>query len=179
MYVIIREIKKDRSEIIIIFSYTIPAILLLLQTLILYTSYSRQFKSPIVQFSTDIVRSTIQLFSTSAVKIFYYNIFQYSGDLIYLIPAALIAFVFLNSIRNGLRLEIFVLYCISATLFWSVIVRGGMAERFMSFAIVFLFILLIRQFDKKKSLLFRLIFLAVMIIVIPNIVFGFFYSIFC
>lgn len=174
IYVIIREIRKNRREIITIFSYTIPTILLLLQTLILYTSYSQQFKSPIVQFNADIIGSTIQLFSTSIMKIFYYNIFQYSGDLIYLIPITLILFVLLNSIRNGLRLEIFVLYCVTATLFWSVIVRGGIAERFMSFAIVFLFILVIRQFDKKKSLLFRLIFVAVIIIIIPNIVLGFF-----
>jgi hypothetical protein len=144
--------------------------------LILYTSYSQQFKSPIIQINADIIRSTIQLFSTSATKIFYYNIFQYSGDLIYLIPIALVAFVLLNSIRNGLRLEIFVLYCITATLFLSIIVRGGIAERFMSFTIVFLFILVIRQFDKKKSLLFKLIFFAVMIIVMLNIATGYFIS---
>ncbi len=176
IYVIIREIRKNRKEIITIFSYTIPTILLLLQTLILYTSYSQQFKSPIVQVSTDIVRSTIQLFSTSTIKVFYYNIFQYSGEWMYLIPIGVIAFILLNSVRNGLKFEIFVLYCITATLFWSVIVRGEMAERFMSFAIVFLFILVVRQFDKKKSLLFKLIFLAVMIIVVSNIASGFFIS---
>ena len=174
IYVIIREIKKNRREIITIFSYAIPTIILLLQILILYTSYSQQFKSPIVQFNPDIVRSTIHLFSTSAMKMFYYSIFQYSGELIYLIPIALIAFVLINSVRNGLKLEIFVLYSITATLFFSAIVRGGMAERFMSFAIVFLFILVVRQFDKRKSLLFRLIFLVVMTIVILNIVSGFF-----
>ncbi|HXU95677.1 MAG TPA: Ig-like domain-containing protein [Candidatus Nitrosotalea sp.] len=173
IYVIIREIKKNRREIITIFSYAIPTIILLLQTLILYTSYSQQFKSTIVQFNPDIIRSTIQLFSTSVMKIFYYNIVQYSGELIYLIPIALIAFILINSIKTGLRLEIFVLYCITATLFFSAIVRGGMVERFMSFTIVFLFILVVRQFDKKKSLLFRLIFLVVMIIVITNIVLGF------
>jgi hypothetical protein len=51
-----------------------------------------------------------------------------------------------------------------------------MAERFMSFAIVFLFILVVRQFDKKKSLLFKLVFLLVMIIVISNIASEFFIS---
>ncbi len=51
-----------------------------------------------------------------------------------------------------------------------------MAERFMSFAIVFLFILVVRQFDKKKSLLFKLVFLFVMIIVVSNIASGFFIS---
>ena len=92
----------------------------------------------------------------------------------YLIPIALIAFILLNSIKNGFRLEIFALYCITATLFLSVIVRGGMAERFMSFAVIFLFILVVRQFDKKKSLLFRLIFVVIMIIIISNIGSGFF-----
>jgi hypothetical protein len=176
IYVIIREIRKNRREIITIFSYTIPTSLLLLQTLILYTSYSQQFKSPIVQFSTYIVTTTIQLFSTSVMEIFYHNILQYSEEWIYLIPIGVIAFVLLNSIRNGLKFEIFVLYCITATLFWSAIVRGGMAERFMSFAIVFLFILIVRQFDKKKSLIFRLVFFAIMIIVVSNIVSGFFIS---
>jgi len=176
IYVIIREIRKKRGEIITIISYAIPTSLLLLQTLLLYFNYSQQFKSPIVQVSTDIVRSTIQIFSASVIKVFYYNIFQYSGEWMYLIPIGVIAFILLNSIRNGLKFEIFVLCCVTATLFWSVIVRGGMAERFMSFAIVFLFILVVRQFDKKKSLLFRLIFFAVMIIVISNIASGFFIS---
>jgi hypothetical protein len=176
IYIIIREIRKNSREIITIISYAIPTSFLLLQTLILYTNYSQQFKSPIVQFSTNTVSSTIQLFSITANQIFYSNIFHYSGYGIYLILIGVIAFILLNSIRNGLKFEIFVLYCITATLFWSAIVRGGMAERFMSFAIVFLFILVVRQFDKKKSLLFKLVFLLVMIIVISNIASEFFIS---
>ncbi len=164
IYVIIREIRKNKQEIITIISCVIPTSLLLLQTLILYTNYSQQFKSPIIQISTDIVSSTVQQFSTSAIKVFNYNISQYSGEWMYLIPIGVIAFVLLNSIRNRVKFEIFVLYCITATLFWSAIVRGGMAERFISFAIIFLFILVVRQFDKKKSLLFRLIFFVLIII---------------
>ncbi|MFZ0842630.1 MAG: pentapeptide repeat-containing protein [Nitrosotalea sp.] len=176
IYVIIREIRKNKQELITIISCVIPTSLLLLQTLILYTNYSQQFKSPIVQVSTDIVRSTVQQFSTSAIKVFYYNIFQHLGEWTYIIPIGVITFVLLNSVRNGVKFEIFVLYCITATLFWSAIVRGGMAERFISFAIIFSFILVVRQFDKKKSLLFRLIFFAVMIIVVSNIASGFFIS---
>ncbi|MGB9124828.1 MAG: Ig-like domain-containing protein [Nitrosotalea sp.] len=176
IYVIISEIRKNSREIFTIISYAIPTSFLSLQTLILYTNYSQQYKSPIVQFSADIISSTIQLFSITANKIFYYNIFHYSGEWIYLILIGVIAFVLLNSIRNGLKFEIFVLYCITATLFWSVIVRGGMVERFMSFAIVFLFILVVRQFDKKKSLLFKFVFLVVMIIVVSNIASEFFIS---
>jgi len=93
--------------------------------------------------------------------------------LVYIIPIIVVVFILLNSIKNGLRFEIFVLYCIIATLFLSIIVRGDMAERFTSFAIVFLFILVIRQFDKKKSILFRLAFFVIMIIVVSNIVSGF------
>ncbi|MDE1818674.1 MAG: pentapeptide repeat-containing protein [Thaumarchaeota archaeon] len=174
VYVIIREVVKNRREIITILGYTIPTILLLVQTFLLYTNYSQQFKAPIIQVSADVIGSTIQLVSTSVIEVFNHNIFQYSGESIYLIPIIVIAFILLNSIRNGLRFEVFTLYCITATLFFSVIVRGGMAERFMSFAIVFLFILIVRQFDKRRSLPFRLIFLAVMIVVTSNIVFGFF-----
>ncbi|HJW20779.1 MAG TPA: pentapeptide repeat-containing protein [Candidatus Nitrosotalea sp.] len=172
IYVIIRELRGNKKDVITISSYTIPTILLLLQASLLYINYSQQFKSPEIQVG-NITQSTIQIFSTSIGKVFYYNIIQYSGELAYIIPIIVIAFILLNSIKNGLRFEIFVLYCITATLFLSIIVRGGMAERFTSFAIVFLFILIIRQFDKKKSIFFRLAFFAVMIIVISNIVPGF------
>jgi hypothetical protein len=114
------------------------------------------------------------MFSTSVINVFYYKIFQYSGELTYLILICVIAFILLNSIKNGLRFEIFTLYCITATLLLSVIVRGSMENRFMSLAVIFLFILVVRQFDKKKSMLFRFIFVAIMIIVISNIGFGFF-----
>ncbi|MGI0058289.1 MAG: pentapeptide repeat-containing protein [Nitrosotalea sp.] len=172
IYVIIRELRRNTRDTITISSYTIPTILLLLQASLLYINYSLQFKSPPIQVA-NIAQSTIQIFSTSIAKVFYYNIFQYSGELEYIIPIIVVAFILLNSIKNRLRFEIFVLYCITATLFLSIIVRGGMAERFTSFAIVFLFILIIRQFDKKKSIFFRIAFFAVMIIVISNIVLGF------
>ncbi len=172
IYVIIRELKRNKKDVITISSYTIPTILLLLQALLLYINYSQQFKSPEIQVA-NITQSTIQILSISIAKVFYYNIIQYSGELAYIIPIIVVAFILLNSIKNGLRFEIFVLYCITATLFLSIIVRGGMADRFTSFAIVFLFILILRQFDKKKSIFFRLAFFAVMIIVISNIVLGF------
>lgn len=176
IYVIIREIKKNEREIISIFSHVIPTIFSLLQALLIYINYSQQFKSSALQVTTDIIRSTIQIFVTSITTVFYHNIFQYFGEMVYLIPIIVIAFILLNSIKNGLRFEIFTLYCITATLFFSVLVRGGTAERFMSFAVIFLFILVVRQFDKRKSLSFRLVFAAIMIIIISNIGSGFFIS---
>jgi hypothetical protein len=176
IYVIIREIKKNEREIISIFSHVIPTIFSLLQALLIYINYSQQFKSSALQVTTDIIRSTIQIFVTSITTVFYHSIFQYFGEMVYLIPIIVIAFILLNSIKNGLRFEIFTLYCITATLFFSVLVRGGTAERFMSFAVIFLFILVVRQFDKRKSLSFRLVFAAIMIIIISNIGSGFFIS---
>ncbi|MDE1812674.1 MAG: pentapeptide repeat-containing protein [Thaumarchaeota archaeon] len=172
IYVIVRELRRNTRDIITICSYTIPTILVLLQASLVYINYSQQFKSPEIQV-TNMVQSTMLIFSTSIAKVLYYNIVQYSGELTYIIPIIVIAFILLNSIKNGLRFEIFVLYCITATLFSSIIVRGGMAERFTSFAIVFLFILILRQFDKKKSIFFRLAFVAVMVIVVSNIISGF------
>lgn len=174
IYVIIREVRKNEREIIMISSYVIPTIFSLLQALLIYISYYQQFKSSALQVTTDIIRSTTQIFSTSVTTVFYHNIFQYFGEMVYLIPIVVIAFILLNSIKNGLRIEIFTLYCITATLFLSILVRGGMAERFMSFAVIFLFILVVRQFDKRKSLSFKLIFVAIMIIIISNIGSGFF-----
>ena len=172
IYVIMRELRRNTRDAITISSYTIPTILLLLQASLLYINYSQQFKSPEIQV-VNITQSTMQIFSTSIAKVFYYNIIQHSGELTYIIPIIVVVFILLNSIKNGLRFEIFVLCCITATLFLSIIVRGDMAERFTSFAIVFLFILILRQFDKRKSIFFRLAFFAVMIIVISNIVSGF------
>ena len=174
--VIIREIRKNEREIITISSYVMPTIFSLLQALLIYINYSQQFKSSALQVTTDIIRSTAQIFATSVTTVFYHNIFQYFGETVYLIPIVVIAFILLNSIKNGLRFEIFTLYCITATLFLSILVRGGMAERFMSFAVIFLFILFVRQFDKRKSLSFRLVFVAIMIIIILNIGSGFFIS---
>ncbi|HZS74007.1 MAG TPA: pentapeptide repeat-containing protein [Candidatus Nitrosotalea sp.] len=174
IYVIIREVRKNEREIITISSYVIPTIFSLLQALLIYINYSQQFKSSALQITIDIIRSTIQIFSTSVSTVFYQNIFQNFGDIVYLIPIVVIGFILLNSIKNGLRFEIFTLYCITATLFLSILVRGGMAERFMSFAVIFLFILVVRQFDKRKSLSFKLIFVAIMIIIISNIGSGFF-----
>lgn len=173
IYVIVRELRRNKEDTITVTSYVIPTILLLIQTLLLYTNYFQQFKSPTIQI-TSIAQSTIQVFSTSIIKIFYYNIFQYAGEFGYIISIIIIGFIVLNSIKRELRFEIFVLYCITATLFLSTIVRGEIAERFTSFAIIFLFILVIRQFDKKKSIFFRLAFLAVMVVIISNIIPGFF-----
>jgi hypothetical protein len=173
IYVITRELRRNKEDIITISSYVIPTILLLIQALLLYTNYSQQFKSPTMQVA-GIAQSTIQVLSTSIIKVFYYNIFQHAGELGYIISIIVIGFIVLNSIKSELRFEIFVLYCITATLFLSIIVRGGMAERFTSFAIVFILILVIRQFDKKKSIFFRLAFLAVMAVIISNIIPGFF-----
>ncbi|HVZ62308.1 MAG TPA: pentapeptide repeat-containing protein [Candidatus Nitrosotalea sp.] len=174
IYVIIREVRKNERDIITISSYAMPTIFSLLQALLIYINYSQQFKSSALQVTTDIIRSAIQIFSTSVTIVFYHNIFQYFGDIVYLIPIVVIVFILLNSVKNGLRFEIFTLYCITATLFLSILVRGGMAERFMSFAVIFLFILVVRQFDKRKSLSFKLIFAAIMIIIISNIGSGFF-----
>jgi hypothetical protein len=174
IYVIIREIRKNEREIITISSYVMPTIFSLLQALLICINYSQQFKSSALQITTDIIRSTIQIFATSVTIVFYHNIFQYFGEIVYLIPIVVIVFILLNSIKNGLRFEIFTLYCITATLFLSILVRGGVAERFMSFAVIFLFILVVRQFDKRKSLSFRLVFAAIMIIIISNIGSGFF-----
>ncbi|MDE1728623.1 MAG: pentapeptide repeat-containing protein [Thaumarchaeota archaeon] len=172
IYVIIREIRKNEREMITLASCVIPTILLLFQTSLLYINYSQQFKSSALQVTIGIIRSTIQIFTTSVTTVFTtisFNIYQYLGDMVYLIPIILVAFILLNSIKSGLRFEIFTLYCITATLFLSILVRGGMAERFMSFTVIFLFILVVRQFDKRKSLSFRLVFVAIMIIIISNI----------
>ncbi|MGI0073102.1 MAG: pentapeptide repeat-containing protein [Nitrosotalea sp.] len=186
IYVIIREL-KNKKEIITVSSYVIPTVLLLFQALILYVTYSQQFKSPALSISGDVLRSSVNVFTISTAKIFYYDtpvIFQHSGELMYLIPIAMITFFLLNSIRNGLKLEIYIISCMFATLFWTSIIRhdlldwqclcGTAEERYFFFTVVFAFILLTRQFDKRSSLPFKLIFVSMMIIIIPNIVSGFF-----
>ena len=187
VYVIIREFKRNRKEIITKLSYIIPTILLFSQTIILYVSFSQQFRSSSLHISEDIVKTAINGFTISIIKIFYYNnnaVFQYTGVLMYLIPLMLITFFLINSIKNGLKLEMYVLASMMATLFFSSIIRhdnldwqclcGGSEERYFFFTIVFSFILLIRQFDKKKSLFFKLIFSSIGLVIILNIISGFF-----
>jgi len=106
------------------------------------------------------------------------------GGWMYLISIALVAFILLNSVKKGIKLEIYTLICIFATLFFSSIVRGSTVdwtclcgqeqERFFFFTIVFLLILTVRQLEHRKSSTFKLVFLAVMAIVVLNIASGFF-----
>ncbi|MGI0047462.1 MAG: pentapeptide repeat-containing protein [Nitrosotalea sp.] len=186
VYVIIREFRKNKNDLIAISSYAVPAILLLLQTLVLYITYSQQSRSPTLGVGSDVVISSINAFTISITKVFYHatpDIFQYLSGLMYLVPVAVVAFILLNSIKNGLRFEIYTLICMMATLFWTSLVRrdlldwqclcGQMEERYFFFAVAFAFILIVRQFDKRRSPLFMLVLLVTMIIITSNVVSGF------
>ncbi|MGI0102604.1 MAG: Ig-like domain-containing protein [Nitrosotalea sp.] len=187
IYVIIRELRRNKNEIVTISSYVIPTVLLFVQALTISINYLQQLR-PATHTTNDILLSTVNGLTISATKIFYHNtpdIFQHIGWWMYLIPLALVTFILLNSIKNGIKFEIYTLVCIIATLFLSSVIKnslidwnclcGQAQERYFFFAIVFLFILLTRQIDKRRSsLFFKLVFLAVAIVVMLNITSGFF-----
>jgi len=186
IYVIIRELRKNRRDLVTIFSYIIPTGVLFVQALTICINYLKQ-ATPSTPHVNDIVSSSVNGFTISAVKIFYQNapdIFQHIGEWMYLIPVAIVVFVLLNSIRNGIKFEIYVLACIAATLFFSSVIKsslidwnclcGQAQERYFFFAIVFIAILIIRQFDKRESSFSKIIFVAVTVIVTFNVASGFF-----
>lgn len=185
VYVIIRELRR-RNELFTIFSYIMPTALLFIQATTIVVNYMQQAKPS--GFDTNgILVSTANGFTISAAKIFYYNttdLFNHVGEWMYLIPLAILAFILFSSFRNGIKFDVYVLACIITTLFFSSIIKasvidwtclcGQEQERYFFFAIVFLLILTVRQFDKKKSLPFKLVFLATMTIVAFNMASGFF-----
>ncbi|MGI0092776.1 MAG: pentapeptide repeat-containing protein, partial [Nitrosotalea sp.] len=135
----------------------------------------------------SIVSSSVNGFTISAAKIFYQNtpdIFQHAGGWMYLIPVVIVTFVLLNSIKNGIKFEIYVLTCIAATLFLSSTIKssfidwnclcGQAQERYFFFAIVFTLILVIRQFDKRESSFSKMTLVAVIVVVTFNVASGFF-----
>ncbi|MGI0102985.1 MAG: hypothetical protein ACREA7_10405, partial [Nitrosotalea sp.] len=189
IYVIIREFRRNKKKIFTISSYVISTILLLVQTLTIYFTYSQQFKSPVLDVTNDVITSSVNGFTIIATRIFYHDnntVFQHFGEWMYLIPLAIIAFVILNSIKMKTKLEIYTLVLATETLFWSSILRrsmldwtclcGGMGDdaRFFFFTAVFLFILIVRQLDKIKSLIFKFIFLSLIVVMILNTAPGFF-----
>lgn len=188
-YVIAREFRKNRKEIFTISSYTVSTILLLVQTLTLYFTYSQQFKSPVTDITNDVFTSSVNGFTIIATRIFYHDtnsIFLHFGEWMYLVPIGIVASVLLNSIKTGVKFEIYVLVLAVETLFWSSILRrsmldwtclcGGMSDdaRFFFFTAVFLFILIARQLDKIKPVFFKSIFLFIIAVMILNAMSGFF-----
>jgi Bacterial Ig-like domain (group 3) len=185
-YVIMRECRRKKNELVTISSYIIPTVLLFVQALTIFINYLQQPPSS-AHPTNDIVLSTVNGLTISATKIFYHNtpgIFGHIGEWMYLIPITMIAFILLNSIKNGIKFEVYTLVCIVATLFLSSVIKsslidwnclcGQAQERYFFFTIVFLFILIARQLDKKRSLPLKLVFLAVMTIVVLNVASGFF-----
>ncbi len=159
---------------------------LLIQALTICINYFQQ-STPTTTHVNSIVSSSVNGFTISAAKIFYQNtpdIFQHIGGWMYLIPVVIVTFVLLNSIRNGIKFEIYVLTCIAATLFLSSVIKsslidwdclcGQAQERYFFFAIVFIVILIIRQLDKRESSFSKMIFVAVTVVVALNVASGFF-----
>lgn len=186
IYIVIREFKRKKNEIVMKFYYIIPTILLFVQALTISISYLQEHKTS-APFTNNIFVSTVNSFTISATKIFYHdtpNMFQHVGWWMYLVPIAMVAFVLLNSIKNGIKFEIYTLISIIATLFFSSILKnslidwnclcGQAQERYFFLAMVFLFILVIRQFDKRQSLPFKLVFSVITLILVLNMVSGFF-----
>lgn len=184
-YVIIRAV-KNRKGPATVSSYVIPTVLLLVQTLVLYANF-RQTKSAIPHVGYDIVAYSANAFTISLSKIFYYNtadLYQHAGMLMYLLPAVLFASVFTLFRKGGVRFEIYLLACVYATLFFSALVnRGGYVdwgclcgiaqERYFSFAVMFLFILIVRQFDKLGTKPSKVFLLALSVIILANVSSGF------
>ncbi len=186
IYIIIREFQRNKNEIVIISSCIIPTVLLFVQALTISISFLQEPKSSI-HFTNNIFLSTVNSFTISATKIFYYDtsdIFQHIGLWMYLIPIALVTFILLNSMKNGIKFEIFTLVSITSTLFFSSLIKnslidwnclcGQAQERYFFFAMIFLFILAIRQLDKRQSFPFQLIVSVIIIVVIFNLAYGFF-----
>lgn len=186
IYVIIREFRRKRNEIVTIFSYAIPTILLFVQALTIFISYLQEPKTS-TSFTNDIFVSTVNSFTISATKIFYHDtpyMFQHVGWWMYLVPVTIVAFVLFNSIKNGMKFEIYALVIVITTLFFSSVLKnslidwnclcGQAQERYFFLAMVFLFILVIRQFDKRQALPFKLVFSVIALILVLNMASGFF-----
>ncbi len=185
-YVIARAL-KNKKEIITILSCAIPVILLLVQTLTLYTTFLQQSKSAIPNVGGYVLGYSVNAFTISLSAIFYHNtpdLYQHAGQLMYLIPIAMIAFLLIGSRKSEMKLEIYILLCMFATLFFSSVINrqgyvdwgclcGVGQQRYFSFTLMFAFILMMRKFDKSKSLFSKSIFLALSIIIIFNIASGF------
>lgn len=185
-YVMIRQLPRNGSDKITKCSYVIPTVLLVVQAITICISYLQQSKSPLPS-AFDVIMLTVNGMTISASKMFYHNtpfLFQNIGGWMYLIPISLVAFILLNSIKRGMKFEIYILLCIVATLFFSSAIKssvidwnclcGQTQERYLFFAIIFFVILAVRQLDRIKSLPFRLAFLAIMTVVAVNIGSGFF-----
>jgi Bacterial Ig-like domain (group 3)/Pentapeptide repeats (8 copies) len=183
VYVAIRQFRKNKKETITILSYAIPVIPLLFQIVTLYIDHFQNYSAQTNHVNGENTSSFLFLFAGGISKIFYSNtanLAHYSEWAVYFIGAAVVVFILLNSLKNGLKLELYILACIGAVLFLTAIVRGaqyiynspavlGGYERYFFFATVFSFILIVRQFDKRRSLLFGFIFLAMMSVVVFNI----------
>lgn len=186
IYVLVRELRKKERKLVTISSYGIPTVLLVFQALVLYITYSQQFRSSALGLDNPILSPTVNAFTISLVKIFYYNtatLFQYAGQWMYLIPIAVIVFIILGSIKDRSKLELYSLACMVTTLLWTSAVRsslldwaclcGQAEERYFFFTIIFAFILIVRQFDQKRSKHSQYVLLAVLTIVFLNAVSGF------
>ncbi|MDE1819124.1 MAG: hypothetical protein KGI19_11040, partial [Thaumarchaeota archaeon] len=129
-YIIIRELRRNRRELVTICSYAIPTVLLFVQALTICINYLQQSKSSIPHVG-DIILSSLNGFTISTTKIFYQNtpdIFQHASEWMYLIPATIVVFILLNSIKKGIKFEIYVLACITATLFWSSVIKSSLID---------------------------------------------------
>ncbi|MGI0007172.1 MAG: hypothetical protein ACREAR_04160, partial [Nitrosotalea sp.] len=114
IYIIIREFRRKKNEIITISSYVIPTVLLFVQAITLCINYLQQSVSSVLPNTNEIFISTVNSFTISVAKIFYHNtpdLFQHMGEWMYIMPLALVAFILLNSFKKGMKFEIYTLIC--------------------------------------------------------------------
>lgn len=188
VYVTVRQLVKGKKELSTILSYALPIIPALVQVSTLYHNHLQNYNAQTGHLDIESARSFLLLFAGGIAKIFYYNadsLFQQMNWPIYLISLAVIAFVLLNSIKAGLKFEIYTLGCIIVISFLTAIIRGsqylafapdpeGGTERYFFFTMVFSFILLARQFDKRRTTVSKVVFVVVAAVIVFNVASGFF-----
>lgn len=186
LYVIIREWKKVGRNIVTLSSYAVPLFFMIFEAATLYISYTQQYRSSSLGVTRDVLMPTANAFAISVSKIFYHDtptLFGQVGNWMYLIPVVVIAIIIIGSIKERPKFEAYVLAIVAATLFWSSAVRGSMLdwnclcgqaeERYFFFAVVSVFILIVRQFDKKRNKATACAFAAFLAMVSFNIASGF------
>lgn len=163
-YVAAREARRKDRSLPALSSLLLPTALMAFEAATLYAQFSHQFRTSSLGVSSGVLLPAVNAFAISATKIFYHDttvVFDRLGYLMYLVPVGLVAFVMLGSARKKARFEIFALLSILATLFMSAAVRrqmldwsclcGQAEERYFFLAVVFGFILVLRQFDGRRS----------------------------
>lgn len=192
LFVIIRELKNNYREIKPVLTFLIPTIFLIFHLIFFYFNHSNPDNTLGLNKGEltigSVYASFINMLTIIITQLFYHSYEQfnnYFGTAAYVLPTVVVFFILYKTIKHKSKLDFFILGVFLTFPLFSIVTRPFLLNyfhdlftntenaRYFVIPIIFVLISLVRQFELNKSTVMNLIFIAMLVIIIVNIISGF------